>query len=104
MLPTQRRTRGSYRSAFMMARHVLSATGRTIEAGAAAANTLLLRTPEMVEAGVRNVLHEGLVGVARVYKRVLGIEKGARHFLAGERNVFPDPGQPSSQAHVFRLA
>ena len=54
-----RRT-GHYRDAFALARHVLQHVGRDLAEGAQVAWTFLIRTPEMVEAGLRRVLTECL--------------------------------------------
>ena len=45
-----------------LARHVIAGHGRTIEAGSEVAWTFLIRTPEMVEEGVRAVLTRGWLG------------------------------------------
>jgi McrBC 5-methylcytosine restriction system component len=71
-----------YSEAWALALHVLSTTGRALSAGSQKAWTFLLRTPEMVEDGVRAIL-EGALGKARVQKR--GIQ------LAGSSMTFnPD--------------
>lgn len=57
-----------YREAFGWARHVLFARGRTLDAGQQAAWTFLIRTPEPVEAGIREILQRS-IGRAHVSKR-----------------------------------
>ena len=54
--------------ALTLARHILSATGRSIDAGSQAVWTFLFRTPSLVEAGIREVLRQRL-GRAMVRKR-----------------------------------
>ena len=70
-----------YRDALVLARHVLSATGRTIATGPYRAWTFLLRTPQAIEEGVRSVLAERLAGVGvPVVKGSLGLQ-GSSHRL-----------------------
>jgi 5-methylcytosine-specific restriction enzyme subunit McrC len=54
-----RRT-GHYASSLILARHLLQGEGRTLVAGGELAWTFLIRTPEMVEAGIREILAERL--------------------------------------------
>jgi len=49
-----------YRDALTLASSVLSGGGRTLEAGPEPAWTFLIRTPEMIEEGIRGVLRDGL--------------------------------------------
>jgi 5-methylcytosine-specific restriction endonuclease McrBC regulatory subunit McrC len=49
-----------YRDALSLAHHLLRGLGRTIEAGGEQAWGFLLRTPRVVENGLRQVLREGL--------------------------------------------
>ncbi len=56
---TDRRS-GHYRDAIALARSLLRSTGRSLAVGDAAAWTFLIRTPEMVEAGIRAVIAERL--------------------------------------------
>lgn len=49
-----------YRTALLLAGNVLLSQGRTLRAGLQPAWTFLIRTPEPVEAGVREVLRAGL--------------------------------------------
>lgn len=57
-----------YSDAIALARHILKAVGRTLDAGSEAAWTFLIRTPELVENGVREVLRECL-GIDSVTKK-----------------------------------
>lgn len=57
-----RRT-GGYREPLALAHQVISGSGRDVSEGAEAAWTFLIRTPEMVEEGIRNILAERLPGV-----------------------------------------
>jgi 5-methylcytosine-specific restriction enzyme subunit McrC len=65
---TDRRT-AHYRDAAMLARHVMQATGRTLAFGESRSWTFLIRTPEMVEEGIRAVLRRELMSVCSVEKR-----------------------------------
>ena len=51
-----------YRDALALAKHILRSVGRTFEAGSETAWTFLVRTPDLVEAGLRQTLVEGLTG------------------------------------------
>ena len=73
-----RRTR-HYADAWALALHVLAATGRTLSSGAQKAWTFLLRTPELVEDGVRSVLEEGL-GQSRVQKKGMQLAESSMTF------------------------
>ena len=46
----------------LLAKHLLQGQGRTLAAGGEAAWTFLIRTPEMIEAGIRQILLDGLGG------------------------------------------
>jgi len=63
------RRAGYYRPAITLARHVIAGQGRSIEHGSQDAWTFLIRTPEMVEDGVRNVLRRRLGPQWTVQKR-----------------------------------
>lgn len=52
-----RRTR-NYADSFCLAVHVVKSMGRTLDAGDSASWTFLVRTPEMVEEGIRRVLQD----------------------------------------------
>ena len=56
---TDRRT-AYYGNALGLARHILAGQGRTIGAGGHYARTFLIRTPEMVEEGIRRILQRRL--------------------------------------------
>lgn len=49
-----------YRDAVILAKHILRAVGRTFAAGAETAWSFLIRTPELVEAGIRQIVAEEL--------------------------------------------
>jgi 5-methylcytosine-specific restriction enzyme subunit McrC len=55
----ERRT-AYYRDAVALAKSILAGAGRSLQEGQEAAWTFLIRTPEMVEAGLREVLADGL--------------------------------------------
>jgi 5-methylcytosine-specific restriction enzyme subunit McrC len=57
-----------YRDAVALAKSILASAGRSLEEGPEAAWSFLIRTPEMVEAGLRQVLTEGLSQRWRVAK------------------------------------
>jgi 5-methylcytosine-specific restriction endonuclease McrBC regulatory subunit McrC len=52
-----------YRDAIVLARHILRHVGRTFAVGAHTAWSFLIRTPELVEAGIRQILSDSLNGV-----------------------------------------
>ncbi len=56
------------REALVLARHVLRSNGRTLTAGLQTARSFLIRTPEMVEQGIRNYLDRALRPTTRVTK------------------------------------
>ena len=58
-----------YRDALMLAHHVIRAAGRSFAHGSAIARTFLIRTPEMVEDGVRAILQRSLSESWHVDKR-----------------------------------
>jgi 5-methylcytosine-specific restriction endonuclease McrBC regulatory subunit McrC len=58
-----------YADAIQLARHILQGQGRMLEAGEATAWTFLIRTPEMVEDGLRAVLSARLSGLWPIEKR-----------------------------------
>jgi 5-methylcytosine-specific restriction endonuclease McrBC regulatory subunit McrC len=63
------RTTAYYRDALTLARHVLRSEGRAPAHGVQLAWTFLIRTPEMVEEGIRRILAEGHRHRASVEKR-----------------------------------
>lgn len=65
-----------YRDALSLAFHILDNKGRGLEHGGAVSWAFLIRTPEMIEEGLRRVLEESLAGRWRVRKRSVPI-KGA---------------------------
>jgi hypothetical protein len=65
---TDRRT-AYYGNALGLARHIIAGQGRTIGAGAHYARTFLIRTPEMVEEGIRRILQRRLGDRWRIEKR-----------------------------------
>lgn len=65
-----------YRDALILAHHILDGTGRSISAGPELARSFLIRTPEMVEAGVRSILAAALsdtVEVVKVGRQLQGV-------------------------------
>jgi 5-methylcytosine-specific restriction enzyme subunit McrC len=60
--PVERRT-WYYRDAAVLARHILRAVGRSVAGGLASAWTFLIRTPELVETGLRQALIDGMPDV-----------------------------------------
>jgi 5-methylcytosine-specific restriction enzyme subunit McrC len=70
---TDRRT-SYYADALLLARHILAATGRTLEAGPQRGWTFLIRTPNPVEAGLRAVIRGSLQGRAMVRKGRLPLQ------------------------------
>lgn len=59
----------SYASSIALARHIISGQGRTIESGPETAWTFLIKTPELIEEGVRAVLRREFAGRREVVKR-----------------------------------
>lgn len=54
------RRAGYYSNATLLARHIIRGVGRTISHGQEPSTTFLIRTPEMVEAGLRALLQNAL--------------------------------------------
>ena len=71
---TDRRT-AHYRPALQLARHIISYTSRTLEAGSHTVKTFLFRTPDLIEDGIRTILRHGLAPGIAVEKetRVAGV-------------------------------
>lgn len=84
----ERRT-SHYRDAAELAREVLRSTGRTLDAGSSRGWTFLVRTPELVEAGIREVLADGLPSLA-VQKRKVSL--GASGLTVSPDIVFGSDG------------
>lgn len=63
-----------------LARHVLTATGRAIDSGPQHGYAFLIRTPEMVEQGLRAVIATAMADHATVTKRTLFLS-GSHHSL-----------------------
>lgn len=59
----------SYNASIALARHIITGQGRTIESGSEIAWTFLIRTPELIEEGVRAVLKKELAGRREVVKK-----------------------------------
>jgi hypothetical protein len=95
---TDRRT-GHYADAISLARSLLWSTGRSLSAGGSSAWTFLIRTPEMVEAGVRAVLAERLGPET--------VRKEGRQLVGSSLTFNPDLvfGAPSAVGDVkYKLA
>ena len=60
-----------YEVPLSLARHVLAATGRTFASGRHRAQTFLIRTPDLVEEALRQILHDGLAHIVPVKKKGL---------------------------------
>lgn len=69
-----------YSVPLQLARHVLAGTGRTIDSGPEHGYAFLIRTPEMVEQGIRAVIAKAMAGHAQVTKRTLFLS-GSHHSL-----------------------
>lgn len=65
-VPPDRRA-GHYVDALQLARHILQLLGRTLSEGRSTAWTFLIRTPDVVESGIRTVLARS-IGPNRVTK------------------------------------
>ena len=79
---TDRRT-AHYGTALALARHIVAGQGRSIEVGRHYARTFLIRTPEMVEEGIRRVLQKRLGHRWR-------IEKKGRQLVGSSMTLNPD--------------
>ena len=66
-VPIDRRT-SSYHDPIVLARHIIGAQGRALAAGDVSARAFLIRTPELIEEGVRKVLAEGMTKLCSVKK------------------------------------
>lgn len=64
---TDRRTL-YYEEALTLARHILSSTGRELEHGSSASHSMLVKTPPLVEEGIRRILVQGLAPIHTVNK------------------------------------
>ena len=73
----------SYGDALLLARHVLRAEGRAVSEGGSVARCFLIRTPEMVEEGIRTSLKEGLADLCTVVK-------SARQLVGSRHTINPD--------------
>jgi len=85
---TMDRRTAHYRDAVLLSRTILRNVRRTLEHGAAPAWTFLIRTPDLVEAGVRKELQERLLGGWNVRKETFRLT-GARMSVAPDL-VFGD--------------
>ena len=67
-----------YRDAIALAKNILRCVGRTFSAGAESAWSFLIRTPELVEAGVRQTLVDrlGHVGITKTTAPIRGLNWG----------------------------
>lgn len=59
----------SYASTVSLAHHIIAGQGRTLESGQDIAWTFLIRTPELIEEGIRTVLKRELAGRRDVVKQ-----------------------------------
>ncbi len=63
------RRSASYRDPLLLARHILRADGRALASGDVSARAFLIRTPELVEEGIRTILVQGMADLCAVTKR-----------------------------------
>ncbi len=68
-----------YADALLLARHVLSATGRRTEQGSERAWSFLVRTPDLVEEAIRNILADGLSDLLKVWKHRMYLGASGLH-------------------------
>jgi 5-methylcytosine-specific restriction enzyme subunit McrC len=59
----------SYRDPVVLARHILQAQGRALARGDISARAFLIRTPDLVEEGIRAILRAGMSDLVGVHKR-----------------------------------
>jgi len=67
------RNAGRYAEAISLAKHVIAGFARSVQLGSHSASCSLLRTPDLIEAGVRNTLKQNLVDLCVVEKRGIQI-------------------------------
>lgn len=79
------RTTAYYNKPLLLAKHILRSEGRTIKAGASYAKTFLIRTPLMVEEGVRKILKDALSPRFRVKN-----EAGKKYVVGAPLTLNPD--------------
>lgn len=65
-----------YFEAIQLAKHILASQGRIFQTGDHVARTFLIRTPEMVEKGLREILKKRLSTVWQVAKQGVKVEGG----------------------------
>lgn len=70
------RRAGYYSDAVQLARHILKSQGRVLAAGEMSAWTFLIRTPEMVEDGIRKTLEKALGSRWKIEKRGIQVAPG----------------------------
>jgi 5-methylcytosine-specific restriction enzyme subunit McrC len=63
------RRSGHYSRALALAKHVIRGTGRTLRTGEAESHGFLIRTPEMIEEGLRRILTSEMKDLVPVRKR-----------------------------------
>lgn len=85
------RVSAHYSSAIALAKHILASTGRSLEPGAQRAWTFLIRTPDLVEAGLRKLLVDA-IGPSTIRKwpaRIVGSRRTLNPDLvfAGGRGI-----------------
>lgn len=78
---TDRRTL-YYEEALTLARHILSSTGRELEHGSSASHSMLVKTPPLVEEGIRKILVQGLAPFHTVTKE--------KKRISGQHTLNPD--------------
>lgn len=66
MLATVDRNAARYTDALSLSKQVLAAIGRSLTVGNTAARCFLLRAPDLVESGIRNLLYKHLTGICSV--------------------------------------
>jgi 5-methylcytosine-specific restriction endonuclease McrBC regulatory subunit McrC len=71
-----------YSDALTLARHILRFVGRTIAPGDVSAWTFLIRTPELIEAGIRQILRNDLAPKT--------VEKKGKRLQNSEMTINPD--------------
>jgi 5-methylcytosine-specific restriction endonuclease McrBC regulatory subunit McrC len=72
-----------YALSLQLARHVLAATGRTIAPGSTPVWTFLIRTPELIEKAIHNILRRGL-------HDIIDVRKSGRQLKPSNLTLNPD--------------
>ena len=82
VVATLDRRTAEHRDVFLLARHVLSNTGTSIDRGDQRGTAFLIRTPDLVETAIRTILDDGGLGSA--------VSKRGRQIIGSRLTLNPD--------------